>query len=97
MPLYVGLYKFTDQGRKTIKDSPKRARDAIAANEKAGIKIHHLLYTTGRYDLISVLDAPNEQAALASGFAILAQGNVVGEVLHAYSIEEIEKVVSRLP
>ena len=98
MPLYVTLYKFTDQGRKTIKDSPKRVRESTARLEKAaGVKIHHALYTSGRYDLVVVSEAPNEQAANVAALSIMAAGNVVGETLHAYSIDEIEKLVAKLP
>ncbi len=98
MPFYVTLYKFTDQGRKTIKDSPKRLRATVAQLEKAaGIKIHHALYTSGRYDLVVVSEAPNDQAANVAALTILAAGNVVGETLHAYTADEIEKVVGKLP
>jgi uncharacterized protein with GYD domain len=97
MPLYVTLYKFTDQGRKSIKESPKRFRAAIAQLEKtAGVKIHHALYASGRYDLVVVSEAPDEHAANLAALTTMMAGNVVGETLHAYSIEEIEKVVSKL-
>jgi len=97
MPLYVTLYKFTDQGRKTIKDSPKRLRGAIAQLEKvAGVKIHQALYTSGRYDLVIVSEAPNDQAANVAALTTMTAGNVVGETLHAYSVDEIEKTVSKL-
>lgn len=98
MPLYVTLYKFTDQGRRTIKDSPKRLKATIAQLEKAaGVKIHHALYTSGRYDLVVVSEAPNEQAANIAALTTMVAGNVVGETLHAYSADEIEKVVAKLP
>jgi uncharacterized protein with GYD domain len=98
MALYVTLYKFTDQGRRTIKDSPKRLRAQVAQLEKmAGIKVHHALYTSGRYDLVVVTEAPNEQTANIAALSIMAAGNVVGETLHAYSVDDVEKVVAKLP
>jgi uncharacterized protein with GYD domain len=98
MPLYVTLYKLTDQGRKTIKDSPKRLRETTARVEKmAGVKILQALYTSGRYDLVVVSEAPNEQAANTAVLAIMIAGNVVGETLHAYTVDEIDKVVAKLP
>lgn len=97
MPLYVTLYKLTDQGRRTIKDSPKRLRETVAKLEKTGVKVHHALYTTGRYDLVVVSEAPNEQLANAAALSTVAAGNVVGETLHAFSVDEIEKVVAKLP
>ena len=97
MPLYVTLYKLTDQGRKTIKDSPKRLREAVARMEKNGVKIHHALYTSGRYDLVVVSEAANDQAANVAALTTMTAGNVVGETLHAYSVDEVEKVVAKLP
>lgn len=98
MPLYVTLYKFTEQGRRTIKDSPKRVREVTSRLERTlGVKVHHALYTSGRYDLVVVTEAPNEEAANAAALSTMAAGNVVGETLHAYSVDEIEKVVSKLP
>ena len=98
MPMYVTLYKLTDQGRKTIRDSPKRAKEIAGRIDKmAGHKIHHILYTTGRYDMVVVSEAPNDQAANVVALGIMAAGNVVGETLHAFTPEDIEKVVSKLP
>ena len=98
VPLYVTLYKLTDQGRKTIKDSPKRLRETTARLEKSlGVKIHHALYTSGRYDLVVVSEAPNDQVANSAALSIMSSGNVVGETLHAYSVDEVEKLVSKLP
>lgn len=92
------LYKFTDQGRKTIKESPKRLRATVAQLEKsAGVKIHHALYTSGRYDLVVVSEAPNDQAANLAALSTMLAGNVVGETLHAYTADEVEKVVAKLP
>lgn len=97
MPFYVTLYKFTDQGRRTIKDSPKRLRATVAQLEKmAGVKVHHALYTTGRYDLVVVSEGPNDQAANIAALTTMLAGNVVGETLHAYTVDEIEKVVAKL-
>ena len=98
MPLYVTLYKFTEQGRKTIKDSPKRLRETTAKVEKvAGLKVLHALYTSGRYDLIVISEAPNDSAANTAALVTMAAGNVVGETLHAYTVDDIEKVVAKLP
>lgn len=98
MAFYITLYKLTDQGRKTIKDSPKRARESVARLEKsAGIKVHHVLYTSGRYDMVVISEAPNDQSANLAALSLMMAGNVIGETLHGYTIDEIEKVVGKLP
>jgi uncharacterized protein with GYD domain len=97
MPLYVGLWKWTDQGRKNLKDCVKRERENQAAAEKAGIKVLQVLYTAGRYDKISIIEAPNAQVAFASGLAAFSNGMGTLESLEAYTVEEMEKIISRLP
>jgi uncharacterized protein with GYD domain len=73
-------------------------RDVISRLEKlAGVKVHHALYTSGRYDIVVVTEAPNDQSANIAALSTIMAGNVVGETLHAYSIDEIEKVVAKLP
>jgi uncharacterized protein with GYD domain len=79
MALYVTLYKLTDQGRKTIKDSPKRVREIRTRVEKmSGVKVHQILYTTGRYDMVVVSEAPNDEVANAVALGVMTAGNVVG-------------------
>ncbi len=97
MPYYIALFKFTDQGQKTIKDSPKRLRAAIAQFEKAGIKVIGVYYTTSRYDLVGIYEAPSDEVGIAAGLAQTSLGNVSSETLHAYTVDEMEKIVSRLP
>ncbi len=96
MPFYVTLYKLTDQGRKTIKDSPKRARAVVRANEKAGVKVHQILYTTGRYDLVLVTEAPNDKVQMTTALAIASAGNVSGETLHAYTIDQMARLLGKV-
>ena len=98
MPLYVSLFKFTDQGRKTIKESPRRLREATARLEKTlGIKLLQAVYTTGQYDLVAIFEAPNDEAALVGGLGTTSAGNVQAETLHGYTIEQMEKIVSKIP
>ena len=39
MPTYVVLYRFTDEGRKNIKGSVKRAQEIRRENEARGFKV----------------------------------------------------------
>ncbi len=96
--MYVTLYRFTDQGRKTVKESPKRAKEITARLEKTlGVKVHHVLYTTGRYDMVVVSEASSDEVANTAALSTMAVGNVVGETLHAYTVDQIEKITSKLP
>ncbi len=93
MPTYVVLYKFTDQGLKNIKDTVKRAAEVRADLEKRGFKSIGIYWTQGRYDLVSIVDAPSEDAMLAGLFNIAGAGNVHSETLRAHTEEEMERAL----
>ena len=93
MPTYVVLYRFTDQGLNGIKDTVRRAREVRAENEKRGFKVVGTYWTQGRYDLVSIVEAPSEEAMLAGLFNIAATGNVHSETLRAHTEAEMEKAL----
>ncbi|HLB27049.1 MAG TPA: GYD domain-containing protein, partial [Dehalococcoidia bacterium] len=74
MPTYVVLYRFTDQGLKSIKDTVRRAREVRAENEKRGFKVVGTYWTEGQYDIVSIVEAPSEDAMLAGLFNIAETG-----------------------
>ena len=97
MTTYIALGNFTEQGMRTIKDTTKRA----AANEKAlkkmGVTMKALYWTMGQYDLVSIVEAPDDVSMSAVSLAIGAAGNVRGQTLRAYTREEMEAIVKKLP
>ncbi len=97
MPLYVTLYKFTDQGIKNVKDSPKRLEAAIKASEKLGAKVLGAYYTLGEYDLVVVSEVGSEETGVAITLAQNAQGNVRSISLKAFTPEEFAAILQRMP
>jgi uncharacterized protein with GYD domain len=96
MPTYVVLYHFTDQGAKNIKGTVQRANEARADNERRGFKVQGLYWTQGRYDLVAIVDAPDEQAMLAGLFNIAGAGNVRSETLRAFSADDMQAVLQKM-
>ena len=96
MPTYIVLYNFTDQGAKDIAGTVKRAKEARAENEQRGFKIQGLFWTQGRYDIVAVVDAPDEQAMLAGLFNIARAGNVRTETLRAFTADEMQAVLPKM-
>ncbi len=92
MPRYVVLYKFTPQGLKSSKDTVKRAQEVRKTNEARGFKVN-FYWTQGQYDVISVVDAPSEEAMVAGLFNIAEAGNVHSETLRAFDEGEMEAIL----
>ena len=95
MPNYVVLYRFTAQGRKNVKESVRRAAEIRKQNEARGFKVLGHYWTQGRYDLVAIVDAPNDEAMVAGLFGIAETGNVTSETLRAYSAEEMQRLLAK--
>ena len=91
MPFYVILGKFTDEGAKHIKDSPKYVAQTRAMVEKVGGKWHGFYYTMGQYDFVAVVEGPSDETALSLLFALSSVGRVRTTTLKAFPTEEVEK------
>jgi len=94
MPTYVVLYRFTDQGRKRIKDTVKRAAQVRKENERRGFTVVGTWWTQGQYDIVAVLEAPSEEAMVSGLFNIAETGNVSSETLRAYTDKEMERILA---
>ena len=97
MPGYVTLYKFTQQGVSTIKDSPQRIKQVKALAEKMGIKVVGVWVTMGEYDLIAIADVPDDQTAAAFALIVAKQGNVTTQTMRAFSEDEYAQLVGKVP
>jgi uncharacterized protein with GYD domain len=95
MPHYVVLYRFTDQGRKNIKETVKRAAEVRKRNEERGFKVVGHYWTTGRFDLVAVVDAPSEDAMAAGMLGISETGNVSSETMRAFTDQEMERIMAQ--
>jgi len=96
MPHYVVLVNWTDQGIRNVKDTIKRAGAAHSMAGKLGGKFD-LYYTLGEYDLVALADMPNDEAMMQFLLQLGNLGNVRTKTLKAWTQDEAEKVVAKLP
>ncbi|MEX2649361.1 MAG: GYD domain-containing protein [Alphaproteobacteria bacterium] len=96
MAKYIMLINWTDQGIKTVKDSPKRADAARAVAKKLGCELRKIYMTIGAYDLVGILEAPDDEAAAKFVLSVAGTGNVRTTTLKAFSEESYRRIVSSL-
>jgi uncharacterized protein with GYD domain len=65
LPTYITLLNFTDQGIRNIKESPKRGRGVQEPRKKHGCTVKEILWIHGHYDIVTIVEAPDEAAASA--------------------------------
>jgi len=96
MATYVALLNWTDQGIKSVKDTADRAESVEALAQKMGARMSAIYWTVGPYDLVAVLDAPDEETAHAFLLQVGTAGNVRSTGMRAYNGEEMRGLLSKL-
>ena len=96
MSFYILLWNYTDQGIKNVKESPKRADAFKSKLENAGGKLIETYYTFGKYDGVSVVEAPNDEALMSCLLSIESQGNARTVTLKAFSYDEATKIIENI-
>ena len=96
MLTYVVLAKFTDQGIRNAKDLPKRAEAFKKMAETFGVTVKELFWTQGRYDVVTILEAPDEFCATALSLTLSTLGNVRTESLRAFSAADMTTIVGKM-
>ncbi len=95
MPIFLTLYKFTDQGIKNVKNSPERLKAGIKAFEAKGGKMLGAYYTQGEFDLVTIGEISDEHG-LAHALAIASLGNVRSTTLRAYTATEFAEIIKKM-
>jgi uncharacterized protein with GYD domain len=95
MPKYVVLVNWTDQGIKAVKDTVQRAEQVGQLVQKNGGQME-LFWTQGRYDLVGIMDLPDDETFAAVSLQIGMIGAVRTESLRAFTADEMSAVLQRL-
>ncbi|RFB79826.1 GYD domain-containing protein [Methylovirgula sp. 4M-Z18] len=96
MAYYVVLINLTDQGVRTVRDTVKRADAFKAMAAKSGAKVHTLLWTLGKYDVISIVEAEDDLAATALSLSAAELGNVKTQTQRAFDADDMRKILSKM-
>ncbi len=93
MPTYIIMSKWTSQGFQNIKQSPTRLEAGRKAYEAAGIKMTAFYMTTGRHDMIAIVEAPDDLTLAKAILATTAQGSLTTETCRAFTEEEYRQII----
>jgi len=96
MPTYVVLNNWTDQGIRTIKESPRRLDATKKAIEAAGGKMLGFYLTMGKYDSVLIVEAPSDEVAATLALSAGSQGSIRTETLKAFSEAEYRRIIAKI-
>lgn len=97
MPTYVVLNNWTDQGIRSVKDSPKRLDATRKAIEAAGGKVLGYYLTMGRYDSVLIVEGPSDEVAATLALSAGSQGSIRTETLKAFPEDEYRRIIAKIP
>ncbi len=89
MPIYVSLIKFSQQGIATMKQQGIVRSDAVKRNiESLGGELLDAYYCLGEYDVVAILEFPNNRAAMKASVLNSAMGHIKITTMPAVSRSE---------
>jgi uncharacterized protein with GYD domain len=96
MAKYIMLLNWTDQGIKSVKDSPKRLDAAREAARMTGCELQDFYMTMGAYDMVALVEAPDDTAMAKFALQVAGQGNVRPTTLKAFGETDYRSLIGAL-
>lgn len=96
MPTYVVLTNWTDQGIRNVRSTVERADGVKQLAQKYGASVAQLYWTVGPYDIVTIFEAPDEEAATAFALEVSSSGSVRTTTMRAYDREEMSAIIERM-
>jgi uncharacterized protein with GYD domain len=96
MPTYINLINWTDQGIKNIKEAPQRIDAFKKAVEAAGGKVNGFYVTMGKYDIVTIIDAPSDEVSANIALSTGSKGSIRTETMKAFTEDQFRKILTKM-
>ena len=96
MPTYISLARWTDQGIRNIKEAPQRIDAFKKGVQATGGKLTGFYVTMGKYDIVTIVDAPNDEAVANIVLSTESKGNVRIQTLKASTEDQFRTIVAKI-
>jgi uncharacterized protein with GYD domain len=96
MPTYISLLRWTGEGARDVKKSPARLDAARKRFQEFGVTMRAFYMTTGHYDMVTIIDAPDDTALAKALLSALSTGAVQTQTMRAFSEEEYRSILGSL-
>ncbi len=93
MAYFIRLVRFTPEGLKEIKQFRARRAEFLEQAKKLRISIVAEFVTSGSYNLVTILEAPNLDVILQFSAITWSKGRTTIETLSAVRAEDFERIV----
>jgi len=96
MLTYITLWKYTKDGLMDIKKTPKRFEFAKKIIQDVGGKLISVYGLIGEYDVITVMEMPDEKIATSTILKICSTGRITSQTMTALSIDEFLRITQEV-
>ena len=96
MSTYIILINWTDQGVRTVKESPQRLATAKKVIEAAGGKMTSFYLTMGRYDMVAIAEAPNDESVATVMLNLGRGGGIRTETMRAFTEDQYQDIIAKI-
>jgi uncharacterized protein with GYD domain len=96
MATYCVLGSFTEQGVRNAKDSPKRAEAFREMARKCGATVKDVYWAQGQYDVVTILEAPDDLAVTSLALSVGALGNIRTQTLRLFSADDMKAIIAKM-
>jgi uncharacterized protein with GYD domain len=88
------LIDWTQQGVENFKDTVDRYEAARSQFEGMGVRFKDIYWTLGSHDIVSIVEAPDDETLAAALLRLASQGNLRTSTLRALSADEMRVVIA---
>jgi uncharacterized protein with GYD domain len=96
VPHYVTLMRWTTQGFAGLPKWRERIEEGEGIIEAAGGKLVGVYVTLGRYDVVEIFEAPDDERAVEILLRLNRYGAEHTETLKAFTRDEAEDIIRRI-
>jgi uncharacterized protein with GYD domain len=89
MPTYVMLTNLTPDGVRTLKNNPNRVGEVNKEVEQIGAKVLAQYATLGRYDFVTIVEAPDDKTMAKVSVELGSRGTMHSETMAAMPSDEL--------
>ena len=97
MPTFILSLNWTEQGIRSVKETPKRAQALREVGKRMGVDIKSVYLTTGDSDLLAIVEATDDDNVAKFVMMLAGAGNVRTRTVRAWPEAEALKLISELP
>lgn len=97
MPTYLALHKLTQKGAENVRDGPEKLAEAKDLATSMDCRVKDFFLTNGRYDVVVVVEAPDDVTAKRLSMAVTSDGRITTELARAFTEDEHSDIVAGLP